>query len=220
MPHEDDNVYDKVNILHFYCIFFCKLLTLPFPSAELTWHEGSSTFSSPNSPWGVEYESSVKHQSSCESKSPSPGSGFSVAAILETLNGHTVIPTSRTQWISFNDELNSSRPLNLLKEPTHIKAPSNSNPPVASFQLSSSNSTFDDQSDLQNDFTGNKKLPIEENDTGSFPSSASQPVDVSLTPVVAHLNNGMPNMICTNMLHSLCPERLKSLHQSEIVWIN
>ncbi|XP_078252722.1 F-BAR domain only protein 2 isoform X6 [Rhinoraja longicauda] len=33
-------------------------------SAELTWHEGSSTFSSPNSPWGVEYESSVKHQSS------------------------------------------------------------------------------------------------------------------------------------------------------------
>ncbi|XP_078252716.1 F-BAR domain only protein 2 isoform X1 [Rhinoraja longicauda] len=161
-------------------------------SAELTWHEGSSTFSSPNSPWGVEYESSVKHQSSCESKSPSPGSGFSVAAILETLNGHTVIPTSRTQWISFNDELNSSRPLNLLKEPTQIKAPSNSNPPVASFQLSSSNSTFDDQSDLQSDFTGNKKLPIEENDTGSFPSSASQPVDVSLMPVVAHLNNVSP----------------------------
>ncbi|XP_055488133.1 F-BAR domain only protein 2 isoform X2 [Leucoraja erinacea] len=40
--------------------------------------------------------------------------------------------------------------------------------------------------------SGNKKLPIEENDTGSFPSSASQPVDVSLTPVVAHLNNVSP----------------------------
>ncbi|XP_072904422.1 F-BAR domain only protein 2 isoform X1 [Hemitrygon akajei] len=161
-----------------------------FTSAELTWHEGSSSFSSPNSPWGVEYESSVKHQSSCESKSSSPDIGFSVAAILETLNGHTFIPTSRTQWISFNDELNSSRPLNLeLKEPTQVKAPSNSNPPVASFQLSSSNSTFDDQSDLQSDFTGSKKLPIEENDTGSFTSSASQPMDVSLTPVVTHLNN-------------------------------
>uniref|UniRef100_UPI00398F8604 F-BAR domain only protein 2 n=1 Tax=Pristiophorus japonicus TaxID=55135 RepID=UPI00398F8604 len=164
-------------------------------SAELTWHEGSSTFSSPISPWGVEYESSVKHQPSCESKSPSPGSGFSVATILETLNGPSLIPTSRTQWISFNDELNPSKPLNSeLKEPTQIKTPPNSNPPVASFQLSSSSSTFDDQSDLQNDFTGNKKLPIEENDTGSesFPFSAAQPVDVSLRPMVTRLNNVSP----------------------------
>ncbi|XP_072904424.1 F-BAR domain only protein 2 isoform X3 [Hemitrygon akajei] len=37
--------------------------------------------------------------------------------------------------------------------------------------------------------SGSKKLPIEENDTGSFTSSASQPMDVSLTPVVTHLNN-------------------------------
>ncbi|XP_051875105.1 F-BAR domain only protein 2 isoform X2 [Pristis pectinata] len=40
--------------------------------------------------------------------------------------------------------------------------------------------------------SGSKKLPIEENDTGSFPSSAPQPVDVSLTPVVTHLNNVSP----------------------------
>ncbi|XP_078071021.1 F-BAR domain only protein 2 isoform X1 [Mustelus asterias] len=164
-------------------------------SAELTWHEGSSTFSSPISPWGVEYESSVKHQPSCESKSSSPGSGFSIAAILETLNGPTYIPTTRTQWISFNDELSPRKPLNSeLKEPTQIKTSPNSNPPVASFQFSSSSSTFDDQSDLQSDFTGNKKLPFEENDTGSerFPFSAAQPVDVNLTPMVTRLNNVTP----------------------------
>ncbi|XP_062905293.1 F-BAR domain only protein 2 isoform X1 [Mobula hypostoma] len=40
--------------------------------------------------------------------------------------------------------------------------------------------------------SGSKKPPIEENDTGSFTSSASQPMDVSLTPVVTHLNNVSP----------------------------
>ncbi|XP_041041798.1 F-BAR domain only protein 2 isoform X4 [Carcharodon carcharias] len=164
-------------------------------SAEITWHEGSSTFSSPISPWGVEYESTVKHQPICESKNSSPGSGFSVAAILEALNGPSHIPTSRTQWISFNDELNPRKPLNSeLKGPPQTKTSPNSNPPVASFQVSSSSSTFDDQSDLQSDFTGNKKLPIEENDTGSecFSFPAAQPVDVSLTPMVTRLNNVTP----------------------------
>ncbi|XP_048449764.1 F-BAR domain only protein 2 [Rhincodon typus] len=187
-------------------------------SAELTWHEGSSTFSSPISPWGVEYESSVKHQPSCESKSSSPGSGFSVAAILETLNGPSHIPTSRTEWISFTDEQNPRKTLKSeLKEAAQTKtSPPNSNPPdihasraccvqpalhlvvsnppVACFQLSSSSSSFDDQSDLQNDFTGNKKIPMEENKTGSegFPFPAAQPVDVSLTPVVTDLNNVSP----------------------------
>ncbi|XP_078420197.1 F-BAR domain only protein 2 isoform X2 [Cetorhinus maximus] len=164
-------------------------------SAEITWHEGNSTFSSPISPWGVEYESTVKHQPICESKNSSPGSGFSVAAILEALNGPSHIPTSRTQWISFNDELNPRKPLNSeLKGPPQTKTSPNSNPPVASFQVSSSSSTFDDQSDLQSDFTGNKKLPIEENDTGSecFSFPAAQPVDVSLTPMVIRLNNVTP----------------------------
>ncbi|XP_038661361.1 F-BAR domain only protein 2 isoform X2 [Scyliorhinus canicula] len=174
-------------------------------SAELTWHEGSSTFSSPISPWGVEYETSVKHQPSCESKSSSPGSGFSVAAILEALNGPSHIPTSRTQWISFNDELSPRNPVTSeLKEPTQIKTSPNSNPPVASFQFSTSNSTFDDQCDRQSDFTGNKKLPIEENDIGSdrFHFSEAQPVDVSLTPMVTRLNNVTPPARPTTPLNS------------------
>ncbi|XP_072437852.1 F-BAR domain only protein 2 isoform X1 [Chiloscyllium punctatum] len=164
-------------------------------SAELTWHEGSSTFSSPISPWGVEYEASVKHQPSCESKSPSPGSGFSVAASLETLNGPSDIPTSRTKWISFTDELNPRKPLNSeLKQTAQTRTSPNSNPPVASFQLSSSSSIFDDQSDLQSDFTGDKKICVEENKTGSegFCFPAAQPVDVSLTAMVTHLNNVSP----------------------------
>ncbi|XP_043563595.1 F-BAR domain only protein 2 isoform X4 [Chiloscyllium plagiosum] len=164
-------------------------------SAELTWHEGSSTFSSPISPWGVEYEASVKHQPSCESKSTSPGSGFSVAASLETLNGPSDIPTSRTKWISFTDELNPRKPLNSeLKQTAQTRTSPNSNPPVASFQLSSSSSIFDDQSDLQGDFTGDKKICVEENKTGSegFCFPAAQPVDVSLTAMVTHLNDVSP----------------------------
>ncbi|XP_069793136.1 F-BAR domain only protein 2 isoform X2 [Narcine bancroftii] len=73
-------------------------------------------------------------------------------------------------------------------------------PPLdsSSSSISTTSSAFpllpvSNTSEIHTLFTsGNKKLPIEENESGSFSSSASQPVDVSLTPVVTHLNNVTP----------------------------
>nr|XP_014345575.1 PREDICTED: F-BAR domain only protein 2 isoform X3 [Latimeria chalumnae] len=105
---------------------------------------------------------------------------------------------SRSQWISFSDELVPLKRVNPNQKETQrlqSKFQTNCSSPVGFLQTSSStNCPSDDLSDLCSDTVCHERLFVEENDSasGSFSSSSSTPVDISLMPVLTRINNVSP----------------------------